>query len=55
MLHKISLNLSEKLVMLGADKSKTAVYAYGLECLLSTAIILVILILGILFLVGAFS
>ena len=46
MLHKISLNLSEKLVMLGADKSKTAVYAYGLECLLSTAIILVILILG---------
>lgn len=48
MLHKISLNLSETLVKFGADKSKTAIYAYGLECLLSTAIILVIQ-----FLIGA--
>ena len=42
MLHKLSLYLSQKLVDLGAEKSKLAVYAYGMECLLSTAIILII-------------
>ncbi len=46
MLRRISLNLSKRLVALGADKSKTAIYAYGLECLLSTAIILLIQFLG---------
>ena len=46
MLHKISLDLSKRLVLLGADESKTAIYAYGLECLLSTAIILILQFLG---------
>lgn len=44
MLNKLSHKISNWLVRNGADKNAEAVYAYGIECTLSTAIIIALLL-----------